>query len=246
MVSLIFVPKTDDGELSKRIRTAARRISDITGDHCKVVERSGIKLKHLLHKSNPWQNIKCGREKCLVCNCALNKKFNWRLRSVTYKMFCLKCDEERKKTKEDLDKSDDNEDSLEDETKFYFGESSKTSFERGVLHAEDYVKKKDDSHMWKHVTDAHSDSDPKDVKFGMTVLRSHPSPFHRQVTESVLIYRNQNNLNSKSMMMSSLIQKFRTLMKEVIRNQRKNLKQCLQIYFQFLLQLQSLKMPLGK
>ena len=53
--------------------------------------------------------------------------------------------------------------------------------------------------MWKHVTDAHSDSDPKGVEFGMTVLHSHLSPFHRQVTESVLIYRNQDNLNSKSM-----------------------------------------------
>ena len=100
--------------------------------------------------------------------------------------------------KEALDNNDDIEEEIKEETTFYFGESSKTAFERGVLHDQDYVKKTDDSHMWKHVSGAHNDCDPKDIRFGMTVLRSHPSPFHRQVTESVLIYRDQNNLNSRS------------------------------------------------
>ena len=69
LVSLIFVPKTVDGDLSKRLREIDRKISEVTGDQCKVVERSGTKLKQLLHKSNPWQNVKCGREKFLICNC---------------------------------------------------------------------------------------------------------------------------------------------------------------------------------
>ena len=80
------------------------------------------------------------------------------------------------------------------ETKFYFGESSKTGFERGEAHRKDFASKSDDSNMFKHW----SDIAMEDVMFGMTVLSSHPSAFHCQVSESVLIFRNQNNLNSKS------------------------------------------------
>ena len=104
--------------------------------------------------------------------------------------------------KEALDGNDEKKDDLEEETKYYFGESSKTGFERGVLHAQDYARKQDDSHMYKHFSEAHNDCDINDIKFGMTVLRSHPSPFHRQVTESFLIYRDQNNMNSKSMIVA--------------------------------------------
>ena len=54
--------QTVDGELIKRIREADKKLSEITGDQCKIVERSGTKLLQILHKSNPWQNVKCGRE----------------------------------------------------------------------------------------------------------------------------------------------------------------------------------------
>ena len=121
---------------------------------------------------------------------------------MTYKTFCLKCEEERRIKQGDIEEIEENNlnnDVIKGEMKFYYGESSKTAFERGVQHEKDYVSKLDDSHMYKHFTEAHGDSDIKDIRFGMTVLRSHPSAFHRQVSESVLIFRNQNNLNSKSM-----------------------------------------------
>ena len=77
--------------------------------------------------------------------------------------------------KEALDGNDEKKDDLEEETKYYFGESSKTGFERGVLHAQDYARKQDDSHMYKHFSEAHNDCDINDIKFGMTVLCSHPA-----------------------------------------------------------------------
>ena len=75
------------------------------------------------------------------------------------------------------------------ETKFYFGESSKTGFERGEAHRKDFASKADDSHMFKHWSEAHSDIAMEEVNFGMTVLASHPSAFHRQVTESVFHFK---------------------------------------------------------
>lgn len=48
----------------------------------------------------------------------------------------------------------------------------------------------------------------KNVKFGMSVLLSHPSPVHRHFTESVLIYRNEKNLISESQYDSCVIPRF--------------------------------------
>ena len=53
--------------------------------------------------------------------------------------------------------------------------------------------------MFKHVSDEHPDSLPREIKFGMSVVKQHKSSFDRMVFESVLIYRGGHNiLNSKS------------------------------------------------
>ena len=49
------------------------------------------------------------------------------------------------------------------------------------------------------VSDEHPDSLPREIKFGMSVVKQHKSSFDRMVFESVLIYRGGHNiLNSKS------------------------------------------------
>ena len=70
-----------------------------TKDEVKIVERAGTKLRFLLHKSNPFDGgkIKCNRDKCLICDNPLNKKFNCGQRNVTYITVCLKCEEDSKK-----------------------------------------------------------------------------------------------------------------------------------------------------
>ena len=49
-----------------------------TKDEVKIVERAGTKLRFLLHKSNPFDGgkIKCNRDKCLICDNPLYRKFN--------------------------------------------------------------------------------------------------------------------------------------------------------------------------
>ena len=34
---------------------------------------------------------------------------------------------------------------------------------RGLLHTSDYFRKQENSHMWKHVSEAHPGEEPKDV-----------------------------------------------------------------------------------
>ena len=70
---------------------------------------------------------------------------------------------------------------------------------RGLLHMSDYFRKQENSHMWKHVSEAHPGEEPKDVKFGMSVVRQHFSAFSRQIFEAVLIFRAGDKvLNSKA------------------------------------------------
>ena len=53
--------------------------------------------------------------------------------------------------------------------------------------------------MWKHVSEVHPGKEPKDIKFGMSVVRQHFSAFSRLIFEAVLIFRGGDNvLNSKT------------------------------------------------
>ena len=72
--------------------------------------------------------------------------------------------------------------------KVYFGESSESGYWRGLQHTSDFLRKSETSHMWKHVTEAHPGSEPRDVKFGINVVREHFSAFLRLIFEAVLIF----------------------------------------------------------
>ena len=86
------------------MREADKKLAEVTKDEVKIVERAGTKLRFLLHKSNPFDGgkIKCNRDKCLICDNPLNKKFNCGQRNVTYMTVCLKCEEDSKKSAKEL------------------------------------------------------------------------------------------------------------------------------------------------
>ena len=129
----------------------------------------------------------------MVCSNPFNTNFSCRKRNVTYKTYCLKCAEEAGANEKTL------KDNVNSSIKFYFGETSRDAYTRGAEHLSDYIGQTDDSHMYKHLSDSHQDSRPRDVKFGMSVIKQHRSSFERMIFESCLIFRNENNvLNSKS------------------------------------------------
>ena len=99
-------------------------------------------------------------------------------RNVTYKTECLTCKEKYGKKR------------------VYIGESARTAFERGQEHENDFMKRKEDSHMLKHWEEEHP-SEERPI-FSMKVLRGHTSAFVRQIHEAVLIEMNADHvLNSK-------------------------------------------------
>ena len=189
LVSLMFVQQTPGSQLLQQLRQVEAKVSDLTGDRVKMVERSGTKLRHLLVSSDPWSNVKCGDSKCIVCTNPFNTNYNCRKRNVCYKTFCIKCAEEAGADNKTLNSNVNN------QITFYFGETFRDAFTRGCEHVADYYAKSEDSHMYKHITDMHPDCKPRDIQFGMSVIKKHRSSFERMILEAVLIYR--GGLNCK-------------------------------------------------
>ena len=178
-VTVMFIPRTPGGELLTRLRKAEEELSTVTGDRVKLVEKSGKMLKRSVVVTDPTAGSNCGREKCLVCHQGDEKDAGrCKKRNVTYQTTCHRCKETGKKVN-------------------YFGESSRTGFERGVEHWADYLSRKEDSHMWKHVANEHPNQ--PDIKFSMKIMKSHKSALQRQVHEAILIELHEGEpvLNSK-------------------------------------------------
>ena len=193
IVSVMFVQQTPKSQLLQQLRATELKISAVTGDRVKLVERSGTKLRHLLVSSDPWSNSKCSDKKCLVCSNPLNTNFSCRKRNICYKTYCLKCAKEAGLDEKSIKSN------LNDNIKFYFGETHRDANTRGNEHLFDYNSQSEDSHMMKHLCEDHKDSSQKDIRFGMSVVKKHKSSFERQIFESILIFRGGKNvLNSKS------------------------------------------------
>ena len=111
-------------------------------------------------------------------------------RNFTYATICVPC-----KRKRDQSKVVEKDDLVG--TAFYIGESGRSGYERGKEHSEDYIRRKEDSHILKHEALEHPG---EKVTFQMKVLRKHPTALSRQVHEATLIesYSRENILNSKN------------------------------------------------
>ena len=190
--SVMFTPFTPQSQLLYKLKQVENKVSSLTGDKIQHVERAGTKLRFLLVSPDPWRNVKCSNNKCLICTNPLNNDFSCRKRNVSYKTYCLKCAKEAGADEKALRNN------VNSNIQFYFGETFRDATTRGAEHLADYVGETDDSHMLKHLAESHPGSEPKDVKFGMTVVKQHKSSFDRQIFESVLIYRGKNVLNSRS------------------------------------------------
>ena len=120
----MFVSQTHNGTLAKRLQKVENRISKLTGERIKIVERSGTSVKQMLIKSNPWAGRPCGRDKCLSC---LNseKPQNCFAKGVVYDINCMKC-------KEMADEGE------EIPVSKYTGQTSRSLYQRGKVLCSNY------------------------------------------------------------------------------------------------------------
>lgn len=173
--------------LATRLKEADKKLSEITGDKLKITELGRLKLRNILHKPDPWAGQKYSNPKCLICTNPHNKTFGSPRRNIVYKSRCLTCKTDNDKNggiKDDLQNKDTFE--KDDDKRAYFGERHVSGMERSIQHSRDNLNKKDDSHQFKHYTEAHADLDMKEVKFGVTVLRQFFSSFVQLSVDNIL------------------------------------------------------------
>ena len=208
IIAVMFVPYTPRGELARRLREVETDIEKQTGSKLKIVERSGMKIIDLLHKSDPWEGKDCERQGCILCKTKQKTgKYmgqDCHRRCIVYETWCLTCESrERRAIEENDDYDEETRKRKLREVRLhkYVGESSRSLYERGLEHLRDLEEMKKDSHMLKHYFDKHSEEKLEEMEFGGRILDKPRSAFNRQISESVTIqHQNQKNniLNSKS------------------------------------------------
>ena len=103
-----------------------------------------------------------------------------RREGVVYRMTCLKCEKGGIKAE-------------------YWGETSRTGYERGEEHLAGLESRYEKNALWKH-SHVHHEGDLKGEEVKMEIIESHRSPLNRQIHEGVEIEVNGADLllNSKA------------------------------------------------
>ena len=134
----VFVPATKDALLLKNMQEEENKVGEIAGWKYKLIESSGVLLKELLTRSNPWDTNPCGRKICLACPMA-KKPLNCKRRSLMYESTCKECV-----------------DAKGEPTVKYVGETARSGSERWGDHMRDAGNKATDSHIYKHWQNQHA------------------------------------------------------------------------------------------
>ena len=169
--SIIFVPCTPDETLKKEFEEQIKA----SPFNIKVIEKSGRKLKNVLHKKDPFKTSKCRRPEFFICT--TDGKGDCSKENVTYKITC----------KEGCKNKD-----------IYQGESSYNGYTRGNEHLRKYSNNDPNSMLIQHCQVSHQG---EKVNFKMDVTGSyHNDATKRQVTEGLEIERTPVNrlMNSKT------------------------------------------------
>ena len=159
--SVLFVPATPRSRLKKMYGREIKR----SGIRIRVVERSGVTLKSLLQRSNPFRERNCGRGDCMICT--TTGIGNCTTENITYEILC------------------DNEQC----SRTYKGESSYNGYKRGKEQMAGLVGKSDKSGLWKHCERDHAGE-----TFSMKVTGTlKDDAMLRQITEAVQIENADTN-----------------------------------------------------
>ena len=133
--NVMFVQHTRESRLKKELQAMEDRLG--FADRMRYVEKSGPNLADVLVTKDPWKGH-CQRDGCMVCKgtpgvCST--------KGVVYEFTCVKCQENGKNAK-------------------YYGETSRTMFERIQEHKRMIDKMNPDSPMVEHQMEHHDQEEP--------------------------------------------------------------------------------------
>ena len=185
----------------------------------------GEKIVDAIHRSNPWEEVRCEREDCLFCYGANEKMIGkCKQRGVVYETLCMLCERERKKEEGSSEEEDSESTEISGEKRKrvdivekkktadrierskkqtkYIGETSRSGYERMREHLKDFKNLSTKSHILKHYLEVHRDEDMEKMEMSVRIIRRYRTAFERQIGESVEINYNMGIgtrlLNSKN------------------------------------------------
>ena len=178
--SVIFIPCTPYEQLKKEYEQEIAR----SGFRIKVVEKSGTKIKDVLHRKDPFKKKQCERPDCFVCRSNGKGKGMCNKENVKYTITCT----------ENCGRKD-----------VYRGETSYSAYTRGKEQLEMYHNRNPSSALHNHCENEHQGNR---VQFRMDITGTfHRDSTLRQISEGVDIEgtSQQRLMNTRSEWNSSLI-----------------------------------------
>ena len=177
---MIFVPCTPNEQLKKKYEEEIRK----SEFKIKVMERSGVKIKDILHKKDPFKKERCNRIDCFVCRSGGKGKGSCNRENIKYRISCT----------ENCGRKD-----------IYQGETAYSAYTRGQEHLKKLNNKDPKSALYNHCQTEHQGNL---VQFRMDITGTyHRDSTLRQISEGVAIQKTcpQRLMNTRSEWNSSLI-----------------------------------------
>ena len=154
-----FIPHTPGGILRSRLSKMEEELG-LKGCY-KYVETLGPTVGDLLVRADPWREA-CGRLTCLPC---ITSPGQCNKQGVVYCITCITC-------------------KLEGQICEYWGETARTSTDRGAEHMRDIRSRNENSPLIEHWLERHANGDEgPEPSFNMKVIKSFRSPLERQCFE---------------------------------------------------------------
>ena len=169
----------------KEVQQRESEVNKNDKERIKVVEKGGLKMKHILCSKNPFKKSKCEQRTCPLCSKSENVdissaevKVSCNTNNVGYRWTCSTCKED-------------------DIVKVYEGETSRSARLRGAEHLKQLEQQSLKSALFKHKMAVHGNGA---VKFKMEITGQFKDALTRQANEAVRIFSRPSHelLNSKS------------------------------------------------
>ena len=177
--TVLFVPRTEGGELARRLKDKETEIARNSYETVRIVERNGDRIEHVLVQQDPFGDEMCDRPDCLLCLTTDKERGTCRKTNLVYCISCNTCSKEGRRCQ-------------------YWGETACSRYQRGAEHRGDLESKRDTGHIFKHLMERHPTVDLTDKKaedlFSMKVHKRYTSAMDCQLGEALCITRGGHGL----------------------------------------------------